>query len=107
VVLDQNGNTKAIYDYYPFGLKLRETVTGTPARYRFTGKELDDEGGLGWYYFGARYYDPLIGRWVSVDPAGEYPSPYVYVGNNPLNAFDPMVKSQFLLKGEETVFMSR
>jgi len=102
VVLDQNGNTKAIYDYYPFGLKLRETVTGTPARYRFTGKELDEEAGLGWYYFGARYYDPVIGRWVTVDPVlGKGAqgflisngllsvSPYNYALNRPTVLTDP------------------
>ena len=43
-------------------------------------------------YFGARYYDPWLGRWLVVDPrADAYPSlsPYVYVANNPLNATDP------------------
>ena len=43
-------------------------------------------------YFGARYYDPEVGRWLVVDPrADAYPSlsPYVYVANNPLNATDP------------------
>ena len=37
-------------------------------RYRFSGKERDDETGL--YYFGARYYAPWLGRWTSTDPAG-------------------------------------
>lgn len=60
--------------------------------HKFTGKELDSETGLGLYYFGARYYDPAIGRWLSVDPmADKYPflSPYNYVANNPLNIIDP------------------
>ena len=39
-----------------------------PKRYRYTGKERDEESGL--YYHGARYYAPWLGRWVSCDPAG-------------------------------------
>ena len=58
--------------------------------YKFNGKELDEETGL--YYYGARYYDPKISLWLSVDPlAGEYPgmSPYVYTYANPLKFIDP------------------
>ncbi len=93
-------------DYYPFGLSERSgdpeasgqmpgrsyNIAMTGNQYKFSGKELDEEGGLDWYYFGARYYDPAIGRWGSVDPlAGKYLSisPYNYVYNNPINAFDP------------------
>ncbi|HES59999.1 MAG TPA: hypothetical protein ENO18_06165, partial [Caldithrix sp.] len=46
---------------------------------------------LKWYYFGARYYDPEIGRWMAVDPLSDkYPhlNPYNYVGNNPLSNID-------------------
>ncbi len=60
--------------------------------YKFSGKELDDENGLGLYYFGARYYDPVIGRFLSVDPLSrKYLSqtPYHYVFNNPLIFVDP------------------
>lgn len=53
-------------------------------RFSFTGKELDNE----LYYFGARYYDPSLGRFISVDPLkGNHP--YSYVNNNPLNLIDP------------------
>jgi len=64
----------------------------TGNQYKFSGKELDTEGGLDWYYFGARYYDPKIGRFLSVDPhADSYHdlTPYHYVGNNPLVFVDP------------------
>ena len=88
VVLDEAGDVKEFYDYYPFGLSLRENIVGDEkARFKFTGKELDEEQGLDWYYFGARYYDASIGRWLSLDPlAGKYQSlsPYNYVANNPL-----------------------
>jgi len=92
VVLDNTGGVKAIYDYYPFGLSLRSVVADEDARYKFTGKELDKEGELDWYYFGARYYDPEVGRWLSVDPlSADFPSwsPYNYVFNNPLRLTDP------------------
>lgn len=54
----------------------------------FTGKEHDDETQLD--YFGARYLDPMLGMWISVDPARQFASPYLYAGNgmNPLNGVD-------------------
>ena len=59
-------------------------------RWKFTGHELDRETGL--YYAGARYYDPKISIWLSVDPLAEkYPNwnPYNYVMQNPINLIDP------------------
>jgi RHS repeat-associated protein len=71
----------------PFG----ETSFGSFARkrYRFSGKERDEESGL--YYFGARYYAPWLGRWASCDPAGPVDGNnlYRYAGNNPLAWKDP------------------
>ena len=84
------GETKAAYDYRAFGeqVELRphdlDKVTEN-----FTGKEHDEEIKLN--YFGARYLDPMLGMWTSVDPARQFASPYLYVGNgyNPVNAIDP------------------
>ena len=62
------------------------------AHLRFTGKELDNDLDLGLYYFGARYYDAEVGRFIGVDPlAGKYPgwTPYNYTLNNPLRLVDP------------------
>ncbi|MFP5471665.1 MAG: RHS repeat-associated core domain-containing protein [Bacteroidia bacterium] len=59
-------------------------------RYLFNGKELDEE--TGFYYYGARYYNPQTSIWLSVDPlADKYPnmSPYIYTANNPVNYIDP------------------
>jgi RHS repeat-associated protein len=67
-----------------------QNAAGWSTPYKFTGKELDDITGL--YYFGARYYDPRISLWMSVDPLAEkYPgwSAYNYVYNNPLKFVDP------------------
>ncbi len=60
------------------------------SRYKFNGKELDKQ--TGYYYYGARYYDPVLSRWLSVDPLVEkYPglSPYNYTADNPVMVVDP------------------
>ncbi|MFP4240616.1 MAG: RHS repeat-associated core domain-containing protein [Chitinispirillaceae bacterium] len=44
---------------------------------------------MGLYYFGARFYDADVGRWVSTDPAEQYSNLYLYSGNNPINRIDP------------------
>jgi RHS repeat-associated protein len=81
-------------DYYPFGLTFnsysRENTT--PQDYKYNGKELQDELGLGWLDYDARFYDPVIGKWLSIDPsADKYPewSPYNYSFNNPIRFVDP------------------
>jgi RHS repeat-associated protein len=87
VVVSDSGAWVNREEYLPYG----ETGFGSYARkrYRFTGKERDEESGL--YYHGARYYAPWIGRWTSCDRAGlqDGPSPYAYVRNNPIRARDP------------------
>ncbi|MBD3330013.1 hypothetical protein GF354_00615 [Candidatus Peregrinibacteria bacterium] len=83
------GDAEFYRDYYPFGQDRVASSTDETA-YQFTGKEKDSNSGL--IYFGARYYDPSIGRFISVDPlAEEYPgwSPYVYALDNPLIVVDP------------------
>ena len=79
---------KEAYDYYPYGLPMTEHKSGTETQERFTGKELDEEGGVDNYYFGARYYDPSVCMWTTADPAGQYYSPYVYGAGNPVIGVD-------------------
>ncbi|MEZ5199158.1 MAG: RHS repeat-associated core domain-containing protein [Bacteroidales bacterium] len=58
-------------------------------KYLYQGKELQDVHNLNWMDFGARMYDPQIGRWHCADPAVQYSSPYLAMGNDPMNRIDP------------------
>jgi RHS repeat-associated protein len=61
---------------------------GEGNKYLYNGKELVDKFDLSWYHYGARYYDPILGRWIEMDPADEHHSPYVYVGDDPIQNID-------------------
>ncbi len=87
VTLKEDGSIDSWSDYYPFGKEARGSNTVNEPKEQFTGKERDYESGLD--YFGARYYNSEVGRWVSVDPIHQYASGYVYVGNNPIVLVDP------------------
>jgi RHS repeat-associated protein len=90
---DENGNVISFEEYHPYGTTAyRLTKPGfdlSLKRYRFSGKERDDETGL--YYFGARYYATWLGRWTSSDPAGfvNGPNLYRYCRNSPMIFGDP------------------
>jgi len=87
VVIDMSGALANREEFTPYG----ETSFGSFARkrYRFTGKERDEESGL--YYHGARYYAPWLARWVSCDPKGmvEGINLHSYVNCNPIRLHDP------------------
>lgn len=90
LVIDSVGNIMDKHTYYSFG-QTKSEVTATGQSYKYTGKPLDDEGGLNLHYYGARYYDGASGRFCAVDPlAGKYPSssPFVYTLNNPMKYVD-------------------
>ncbi|WP_409029386.1 RHS repeat domain-containing protein [Gracilimonas sediminicola] len=93
--VDQGGAVDGYDDYYPFGLVMpgRSSNSANPNdNYKYTGHERDDEVNLTLDYMGARYYDPIIGRFLQIDPyAAKFPnvSPYVYALNNPVNMWDP------------------
>ena len=86
VVVDSEGNLVNREEYSPYG----ESAFGSfvTKRYRYTGKERDRDSGF--YYHGARYYAPWLGRWTSCDPApsGDGASLYTYAQQDPLNKKD-------------------
>jgi RHS repeat-associated protein len=94
VITDSNGIEVTRLVYLPFGELSRPNSSGTDTvTSKFTGQEYDEE--LGLYYYGARYYDPKIGRFLSADPLiGDIGDPqsfnrYSYVENNPIKYIDP------------------
>ena len=103
VITGGSGTIQARNDYYPFGERIATSDPGMMNRWRFSGKEEQTLGNLGWLDFGARMYDPCLGRWTAQDPlAGKYPSlsPYSYCADNPMNLVDPYGESIWdFLKG--------
>ncbi|WP_344594922.1 SpvB/TcaC N-terminal domain-containing protein [Actinomadura vinacea] len=90
--LDEAAQVISYEECSPYGSTTYQAVSGQtvePNRYRFTGKERDEESGL--YYHGARYYAPWLGRWTACDPdeIANGPNLYVYALNNPLAFYDP------------------
>jgi RHS repeat-associated protein len=91
--LDDAGRVISYEEYLPFGvtaLRAARTITGLDARrYRYTGRERDEETGL--YYNSARYYAAWLGRWMSPDPAGmtDGTNLYHYASNRPTVLIDP------------------
>ncbi|RIJ00636.1 RHS repeat protein [Achromobacter sp. K91] len=84
---DQTGAIITQEEYYPYGgTAVWAATTQSEAKYktiRYSGKERD---AAGLYYYGFRYYQPWIGRWISPDPAGTVDGQNLYcmVGNDPV-----------------------
>ena len=104
MVTDENGVVVESTEFYPYGRPRYEEQNGFGSDYRYTGKELDEGSGL--MYFAARYFEPVIGKFISVDPLYSeidgfkedgfetiLPNPhkiniYNYAWNNPLSFID-------------------
>jgi RHS repeat-associated protein len=90
--LDENANIISYEEYYPYGDTSyqagRSASEVNQKRYRYTGKEKDEESGL--YYHGARYYAAWLGRWTTVDPAGlvDGLNLYMYCRGDPIKFLD-------------------
>ncbi|GEM_PF-6970920 len=91
---DRDGNLVQHYGYYPFGSERYENnQQAFSVSNRYTGQILDEDTGL--YYYGARYYDPQLGRFIQADPIVPGPdnsqafNRYSYCFNNPLQFIDP------------------
>lgn len=88
LLLDKQGNPVETYRYDAFGNETVYSYAFTNNPWRFSSKRTDQETGL--VYFGRRYYDPTIGKWLTQDPLGlkEGPNLYAYVLNCPMTNFD-------------------
>ena len=90
VVINQSGTVEETNHYYPFGGVFG--TTGNTQPYKYNGKEFDNKKGLNWYDYGARHYDAVLGRFITVDALYDKHfkvSPYVYCGNEPVGRIDP------------------
>ena len=89
-ITNLDGEVVQHIEYVPFGevfVEERNNIWNTP--YLFNAKEFDEETGL--YYYGARYYEPRLTLWISVDSKQEEyyeHSTYCFSGNNPIKYID-------------------
>lgn len=92
VATDGTGARVQTVNYYPFG-EIRDNLGSVDLPFKFTGQEYDPETGL--YYYGARFYDPALGRFITPDSIVQAPADpqslnrYAYCRNNPLIYSDP------------------
>jgi RHS repeat-associated protein len=110
---DHLGNTRVAFssshsvlqvsDYYAFGSSFAPHSPNNDNKYLYNGKELQDDilsgTNLDWLDYGARFYDPVIGRWHSVDPLAEkyyYVNPYSYCADNPIIYVDKEGKEKII-----------
>ncbi|NEN88687.1 MAG: toxin [Okeania sp. SIO3H1] len=103
IELDAQAQIISYEEYTPYGntsYQALRSQTETAKRYRYTGKERDEETGLN--YHEARYYAPWIGNWISSDPhlSSSLPWPsFVYAIDNPLRVIDPDGKDVAVIFG--------
>ncbi len=110
--LDENGAIISYEEYHPYGTTSYQAnnsdIKAIAKRYRYTGKERDEESGL--YYHGARYYAPWLARWTAVDPLeSKYAgmSPYNYCLNNPvIYKDDDGNEVEVTIQGNKIIFSS-
>ena len=90
VVINQSGAVEETNHYYLFGGVFASSTSTQP--YKYNSKEYDTKKGLNRYDYGARHYDAVLGRFMTVDPLAEKyysESLYTYCYSNPINCIDP------------------
>lgn len=107
VATDENGDVKWREQYRPYGDKMVDDLAAEDNTRGFTGHKFDRETGL--TYMGARYYDPIVGRFMAIDPIGYKESNihsfnrYAYANNNPYGYVDPDGRAAKLIKAAYNV----
>ena len=102
LVVDGNGNIEEVNHYYPFGALMGDRCGVSRNKYKYIGKELDTMYGWNMQDHEARWYDPVLGRWMATDPLQEKyesVSSYCYTANNPIRFVDTDGKVIKLPKG--------
>jgi RHS repeat-associated protein len=102
VLTTQTGSYHERIEYLPYGetwVEDKATSDSYTTPYKFTGKELDTETGL--YYFGARYYDARLSRWISTDPALEKYIPTTEQNKKLKKEEDEQYKKSIFILNEE------
>ncbi len=112
--VDGNGSINSITEildeshYYPFGMSMMgewNSKLKQDYAYQYNGKELILDHDLDWYNYGARFYDPSIARFTTIDPLAESYSawsPYHYTHDNPIIYTDPDGRS--IIKGLKAAY---
>ena len=98
LVVDGNGNIEEVNHYYPFGALMGDRCGVSRNKYKYIGKELDTMYGWNMQDHEARWYDPVLGRWMATDPLQEKyasVSSYCYAANNPIRFVDTDGNSPF------------
>ncbi len=85
-IIAKTGVMQKATDYYPFGMMI--STFGTGYRYGYQGQTAEADGETGWNSFELRMYNPRIARWMTIDPKGQFFSPYTGIGNNPTSGID-------------------
>ncbi len=107
ITMNQNGTVLQEDAYYPFGMNiagLSYSDASPENKYKYNGKELQDEFGLDWYDYGARFYDPVLGRFTGIDPIADqfaHVSPYNYAENEPVGSIDLWGLQRWKVNGRE------
>ena len=110
LVLSSTGQVEQANHYYPYGATTYESADSVAQPYKYNGKELVRTADVDWYDYGARFYDPVLARFTTMDPLCEKyynVSPYAYCANNPVNMIDikgdtvtavnPLAKSNIIM----------
>ena len=108
-ITNLDGEVSQHIEYVPFGevfIEERNNTWNSP--YLFNAKEFDEETGM--YYYGARYYEPRLSLWMSVDPLEEKyynSSSYAYCNNNPIRFIDPDGRKLLFASGTTEAFKQK